>query len=47
MEETNPNNYSSEGQALLDKSRTRILAFQVLAFIGVAIFIKFTFFAHW
>jgi len=47
MEETNPNNYSSEGQALLDKSRTRILAFQVLAFIGVAIFITFTFFAHW
>ena len=45
--ETNPNNYSSEGQALLDKSRTRILAFQVLAFIGVAIFVTFTFFAHW
>jgi len=44
MEETNPNNYSLEGQALLDKSRARILAFQALAFIGIAIFIKFTFF---
>ena len=46
MEETNPNNYSPEGQALLDKSRLRILAFQVLAFIGIAIFITFTFFTH-